>query len=276
MPPARIAFIVATIGAFSLVVRTLTIGPIPLWLSVVALVAYVALCTAGVLVPQLEMYGDVFWRAEPGRQLVALTFDDGPHPRTTRQILGLLEGSGHKATFFVVGRKVEQYPDVVRELVEAGHGVALHGYSHDRLYCLKPPSYVKADIERTQDAVERACGLRPMLLRPPIGYVSHRTVFAARKTGVSLVAWSARGIDGLGATDPGRVVRRIERGLRDGAIVMLHDAAEREDFVPASIEALPRILRALEQRGFRGARVEDLMDAQAARGSSITKRAPSA
>jgi peptidoglycan/xylan/chitin deacetylase (PgdA/CDA1 family) len=260
VPPARIAFWVATIGAFALVIRSLVIGPIPTWLALFALCAYATYATLGVLVPQLEMYGDIVWHGEPGRRAVALTFDDGPHPASTRRILEILARGGHRATFFVVGRKVEQHPDVVRELCEAGHDVALHGYEHDRLYCFKPPSWVEADIRRSQQALEAACGRRATLFRPPVGYTSHRTTIGARRAGVTLVAWSARGIDGLGEADPQRVARRIERKLRDGAIVMLHDASERDDFQPASVEALPRILRALEERGLRAVTVDELFE----------------
>lgn len=249
----------STIAAFALVVRTLAVGPIPTWLALLALGSYVTYATLGVLVPQLEMYGDIVWRAEPGRRAVALTFDDGPHPETTRKILEILAHGGHHATFFVVGQKVEQHPDVVRELCEAGHDVALHGYEHDRLYCLKPPRWVEQDIRRSQLAIERACGRTPTLLRPPVGYASHRTTLGARRAGVTLVAWSARGIDGLGETDPARVARRIEKRLQDGAIVMLHDASERDDFEPASVQALPRILRTLEQQGLRGVTVAELL-----------------
>ena len=106
------------------------------------MIGYVALATAGVLIPQLEMYGDMLWRGTPGARTVALTFDDGPHPETTRRVLEMLRANGgQRATFFVVGRKARQYPDVVREIHAAGHAIGLHGYEHDRLYALKPPAY---------------------------------------------------------------------------------------------------------------------------------------
>jgi peptidoglycan-N-acetylglucosamine deacetylase len=258
VPPARIVLWVASLAGLALLARTLLFDPPPLWLALSAMIGYVALATAGVLVPQLEMYGDVFWRAERGANAVALTFDDGPHPKTTRKVLEILARGGHRATFFVVGRKARQYPDVVREIHAAGHAIGLHGYVHDRLYSLKPPSYVVSDIERTQQAIEEACGVRPTLFRPPVGYVSSRTAVGARNAGVTLVAWSARGIDGFAGTSPERVVQRIEPRLKDGAIVLLHDAAEREDFVPATLEALPAILNTISERGLKAVTVDEL------------------
>lgn len=265
MPPARITLWVASIGGLALLARSLLMRPVPLWLALAAFVAYATLATVGVLFPQLEMYGDVIWRGEPGARGVALTFDDGPHPRTTRQVLEILAKAGHKATFFVVGRKVQLHPDVVREIHAAGHALGLHGYRHDRLFALKPPGYVRADIERTQQAIEQACGVRPVLFRPPIGHVSSRTSAGASRAGVALVAWSARGLDGVPGAEPERVVRRIEHRLQDGAIVLLHDAAERDDYVPASIEVLPRLLETLERRGLRTVSIAALLEPKSKR-----------
>jgi peptidoglycan/xylan/chitin deacetylase (PgdA/CDA1 family) len=107
-------------------------------------------------------------------------------------------------------------------------------------------------------AVEDACGVRPTLLRPPVGHVSSRTAAAARRLGLRLIAWSVRARDGLGERDADRVARRIERGLRDGAIVALHDASEKGDFEPASVAALPRILDALERRGLRSVTIDEI------------------
>lgn len=281
MPAARIALWVMSLGGLGMLARTLLIEPPPLWFALGAMLVYVAFATLGVLVPQLEMYGDVFWHGARGNSVVALTFDDGPNPRTTRRVLEILAEKGYRATFFVVGRKARLHPEVVREIHEAGHEIGLHGYAHDRLYSLKPPSYVVQDIARTQKAIEEACGALPTLFRPPVGYVSSRTSVGARRASVQLVAWSARGIDGLGSTDAARVVRRIEKKLEGGAIVLLHDASEKDDFVPASIEALPKLLETLEARGLRPVTVSELArlsepeaPAQAATGSSITNRAP--
>ena len=260
MPAARIALWVSSIGGLALLARTLFLGPVPTWIAAVAFIGYATLCTLGVLVPQLEMYGDVAWRGEPGLSAVALTFDDGPNPKTTRKVLQILARGGHKATFFVVGRKAKQHPEVIREIHAAGHSLGLHGHQHDRTYSLKPPRYVAEDIAKTQQAVEDACGVRPTLFRPPVGYVSSRTAAGAKRANVRTVAWSARGVDGMGPADPDRVLDRIEKRLADGAIVLLHDAAERDDFVPATLEILPRLLEIIEEKGLRAVTVEELLD----------------
>lgn len=260
LPKARLAFFVATLGSLGLLAYAVLYDGVPPLLTVIWLGGYVALSTLGVLVPQLEMYGDVVSSFAPGRKCVALTFDDGPHPVTTTAVLDLLESRGQRATFFVIGEKAEQYPDIVRRIHGGGHTLGLHGFTHARLYSFKAPRAVRDDIVRTQDAVERICGVRPTLFRPPVGYVSHRTAAGARAAGVKIVIWSVRGLDGLGSTSHARVVRRIARKLEDGAIVMLHDAAEREHFEPAGVGALPEILDLLERAGLQSRGLGELLE----------------
>jgi len=222
-------------------------------LAVLCLVA-----TWGVLWPQCGMYGDALARGQAGGQRVALTFDDGPHPVTTRAVLELLRVHEAQATFFVLGHKVEAYPDVVREIHAAGHTLGIHGFEHDRLFSFRSPGYAEREIERTRRAIARACGVTSNLFRPPVGFASYRTFRGAERAAVRIIAWSVRSLDGLRGADPARIARRVIEHLEDGAIVLLHDAAERDDFTPASIAALPDILRAVRERGLRTVGVEQL------------------
>jgi peptidoglycan/xylan/chitin deacetylase (PgdA/CDA1 family) len=276
VPPGRIALWVASIGGLALAARSMVMAPVPLPVAVSALGLYVGLVLVGVLVPQLEMFGDVVFRGDPASGGVALTFDDGPHPVTTRRVLELLRATNATATFFVIGSKVDAHPDVVREIVEHGHSLGVHGYEHDWLYALKPPAVVAADIERAIGAVERAVGLRPVWFRPPLGHVSPRTAAGARRAGVELVGWSARGLDGLARANPKAVAARLAKGLRGGAIVLLHDAAERDDFSPASIAALPLVLDAISARGLRVLPLGVVMGLESAPAAAVGAARPSA
>jgi peptidoglycan/xylan/chitin deacetylase (PgdA/CDA1 family) len=204
------------------------------------------------------MYGDALARGKAGARRLALTFDDGPHPVTTRAVLELLRAHDAQATFFVLGHKVEAYPDVVREIHAAGHSLGIHGFEHDRLFSFRSPGYAQREIERTRRAIAQACGVTPKLFRPPVGFASYRTFRGAERAAVCIVAWSVRSLDGLRGADPARIARRVIEHLEDGAIVLLHDAAERDDFTPASIAALPDILRAVRERGLDAVSVERL------------------
>jgi peptidoglycan/xylan/chitin deacetylase (PgdA/CDA1 family) len=259
MPPARIALWVASIGAVAMLARSIWLDPVPLWISVSALIGYVGLFAAGIVEPRLEMFGDIVWRGRAGSKRVALTFDDGPHPVTTRKVLGLLAARGQRATFFVLGHKVLLFPDVVQEIHAAGHTLGVHGHAHPWLYALKSPSSVAQDIVRAQDAVEVAAGVRPVLFRPPIGRVSPRVAAGARRAGVTTVGWTVRGLDGVRRTRIEDVVRRVERKLADGAIVLLHDAAENDDYEPAGVRSLELLLDLIERRGLRLVSVEEFI-----------------
>jgi peptidoglycan-N-acetylglucosamine deacetylase len=230
-------------------------GSLELALALGALVSY---ATWGVLWPQCGMYGHALARGKAGTGRVALTFDDGPHPVTTRAVLELLRKNDARATFFVLGHKVEAHPDVIREIHAAGHTLGIHGFQHDRLFSFRSPRYARKQVERTRQAIARACGVVPSLFRPPVGFASYRTFRGAEQARVKVIAWSVRSLDGLGSADPTRVARRVIEHLEDGAIVLLHDAAERDDFTPASIAALPEILRALRERGLAAVGVDRL------------------
>src|SRR5882672_8722174 len=111
MTTGRAILVLGTTVALALAARSLLGFPVPLWVSGSAFLAYAGLVTLGVLRPSLEMFADVVWRGPPGATGVALTFDDGPHPRSTRSVLDVLDQAGAKATFFVLGEKGKRHPD---------------------------------------------------------------------------------------------------------------------------------------------------------------------
>lgn len=260
LPAARIAFYVATFGALALVLRTLIRGPVPLWIALCALTLYVTLVLAGVLVLRLRMFVDAICKGPKGKHAVALTFDDGPSPEHTPKVLELLKKADAKATFFVIGKKAEKYPEIIRAILEQGHSLGSHSYAHSRAFSLLSTNAVREDIKRSLDALEAITGSRPRLFRPPIGHTNPRIAKVIGELDLTVVGWSVRTLDGIRAASTERVTERAVRGLKDGAIVLLHDAAERDDFVPKSIEALPEILRALKKKKLRAVRLDAFLE----------------
>ena len=254
LPPARLGLLAYAATGVALGVRAVAAVPPPLGLTLLGFGGYFALGTLGVFWPERGMYGSLLSRG-PQQPEVALTFDDGPSPKTTPRVLETLAKAGAPATFFVVGRKVLAHPELVRELVSAGHQVELHGFEHDRLVSLRGSARVADDIRRTQDAIESAGAPRPSLFRPPIGFVSHLTVAGARRANVTLGGCSARALDGLRQAAPEKVCERLLRALTPGALLAMHDAAEHDDYEPASLQALPRVLSASAERGLRPVRL---------------------
>lgn len=187
---------------------------------------------------------------EEGLDGVALTFDDGPHPRGTPAVLELLREAGASATFFLAGEQVERRPALVAEIVAAGHRVELHCHRHRNQLRLTPRALI-GDAERGRAAIEEAGGQAVADYRPPYGIFSGSGLRAVRRRGWRPVLWSQWGRDWDAKATAESIARRCTAGVRAGDVVLLHDA----DFysVPGSwartVAALPAILEALEARG---------------------------
>jgi peptidoglycan/xylan/chitin deacetylase (PgdA/CDA1 family) len=257
--PARISLFASTTGLVALALHAAVRGePGPAAIGALSL-GWGALLTSGVIFPRLEMYARVVSRGPVGSARVALTFDDGPHPVTTRRVLEVLAPTRHRATFFVLGEKARRHPGVIREIHAGGHTLAVHGDSHDRLHSFRMPRTVHDEIVRAGAAVQAATGVRPRFFRPPLGHTSVTSVRGARLAGVTLIGWSSRGFDGIRGRSPEAVVEQVGRTLVDGAIVMLHDAAEHDDFEPAAVRALPRLVALLDERGLTSVGLDALL-----------------
>lgn len=245
MPPLRFAVYAASIGVTLTAVRAWVVGAPPLGWAGAAAVAYLALIAGGVVILRWRVFVDAVVRGPRGARGVVLTFDDGPHPRWTPRVLEILAERGATATFFVVGRKAEEHPDVVRAILERGHTVGLHSYAHDRLFALRSRGRVRDDLERGIAALEKITGERPLLFRPPIGHTNPTIARVVDALDLTVVGWTASGRDGVASARANDVAARVRRDLRDGAIVLLHDAPERGDREPAAVRALPSILDAV-------------------------------
>lgn len=251
MPTARLLLWASTLAAFALLVRLLFFEPIAGYWALAFLLWITALVLVGVLNPRLEMFADVLWCAPDGYHGVAFTFDDGPDAKTTPQVLAILKEHGAQATFFVIGKKAEQHPELIRAITDGGHSLGIHSYEHPYSYAFKSVRWVAADIARCQATLREQTGRLVTLFRPPIGQISPRTASGAKAAKVRLVGWSVRGRDGLQGATAESIVQRVGSKLGDGAVVLLHDASEHGDRTPASVAALPALLAQAEKLGLK-------------------------
>ncbi|MFC6599734.1 polysaccharide deacetylase family protein [Kitasatospora paranensis] len=160
-------------------------------------------------------YGD------PGH--LALTFDDGPDPRSTPYVLDALDALGVRATFFLLGSMLERSPLLGRELVARGHEAAVHGWYH-RPQWYPTPGRDLRELRRAAEAVTDLCGARPTWYRPPYGVPTTGLALAAHRLGLRTVLWTAWGRDWTASATATSVYRTARPGLTGGATLLLHDS----------------------------------------------------
>ena len=154
---------------------------------------------------------------------VALTFDDGPDPASTPRFLDELDRLGLRATFFVLGSQLSAHPDVAHDVLAAGHEIGVHGWLH-RPQLLRAPWRIRADLDRTQRAVQDLLGVPPRFARPPNGVVTGAGLWAARSLGLRTVLWTADGRDWTADASADTVASRIRAQLKSGGVILLHDS----------------------------------------------------
>ena len=191
-------------------------------------------------------------RATENEKLVALTFDDGPSGRFTRKLLEGLEERGAKATFLLCGYRMEQYPDLTRQIFQEGHEIGLHGYSHKTMKDMCPRDTTQ-EIEKTIALLPAGCQVT--FLRPPGGLCSECIQSAAAEFGLSLLHWSVDPKD-WAIHDTELITNNVISHVRDGDVILLHDMSD------SSVEAALAIVDALQGQGFRFVTASELAQAR--------------
>ena len=190
---------------------------------------------------------------------IALTFDDGPSGELTQTLLDGLSARGVKATFFVCGYRVEQYPQTLRRIAQEGHALGLHSCCHDYMQNM---SYEQAldDLARCAETVERCCGVRARLFRPPGGLTSPALLDAAKSRGLPVILWSVDPMDWDRAHHAG-VYETVVQNASPGAVILMHDLFEN------SVSCALRAIDTLQAQGYRFVTVPELA---ARAGSALT------
>jgi len=196
------------------------------------------------------------WRVPTEQKVVALTFDDGPNPVYTPQVLKLAREKGIKVTFFLIGRNIQLYPELAREEAAEGHALGNHTWDHHEMPQLSRRQDM-SEIERCEDEIERICGQRPHLFRPPKGAMNGNTLAAAATLGYRVVLWSVA-LEHHPSRTPEEMAQRVVRMARPGMIILAHDGAPPVDR-SKTLRALPILVDGLQRKGYRFVTVPELL-----------------
>ena len=202
----------------------------------------------------------VYFRGQTEEKIVALTFDDGPHPVYTPRVLEILETFGVKATFFLIGHQARSYPEIVQQIKAQGHEIENHSDNHLFYLTWLPAERIRQEIVSTQETIHRITGSYPSFFRSPLGWVSNDLVAVCRELKLPIINGSVKASD---VSLPGKeyIIQTVLDKTRHGAIIILHDAGGVGLYRDRTqtLEALPVIIQNLKERGYKFVILKDLI-----------------
>lgn len=204
---------------------------------------------------ELEPTGNVIWEVPNDEKVIAITFDDGPNPIYTPQILQLLRQYKAEATFFMIGFRIQQNPQLVKQVIEEGHEIGNHTMNH--LYANSASNEkIKKDILEEKKYIQKWVE-KPLLFRPPGGYINETVFTTAKEAGYQIILWSWHQ-DPRDWENPGveSIVKHVVTNVKSGDIVLLHDGGKDRS---QTVAALAKILPTLQKEGYRFVKVSELL-----------------
>lgn len=203
-----------------------------------------------------QVWLKTFCRLNTERKMIALTFDDGPDVMTEK-VLDVLERHNARATFFLIGSKISGREHVVQRMIDEGHTVGNHSWSHSGAFPLYDASEMTDELMRTSKAIERITGLKPLLFRPPFGVTDPVVGRVVRRLGLKAVGWNIRSLDTLDGTPRKKVAEKVIRKILPGGIILLHDRCDDADGL------LEMLLNHLDSEGYACVTIDEMFQIDA-------------
>ncbi|MGN7117201.1 polysaccharide deacetylase family protein [Lysinibacillus odysseyi] len=200
---------------------------------------------------QGEKIPDTVTEFDPSGKYVALTFDDGPHPKGTPAILQTLKEYNVKATFFMMGIQAEKFPDMVKQVADQGHEIGNHTYSHPNARKRTTAEMIE-EVNKTNEMIERAAGKKPVLFRPPYGIYTSELLEYTEKNGISTILWSVDSLD-WESKNAEAIHQVVKENVTNQSIILLHD------IYTTTAEALPQLIQMLQKEGYQFITVSELL-----------------
>jgi peptidoglycan-N-acetylglucosamine deacetylase len=211
------------------------------------------------MAPTGQWFGRTFTGLSRGSNQLALTYDDGPNDPHTQRLLDVLARHNVHATFFLIGRYVQQRPDIVRELVKAGHVVGNHTFTHP-LLIFKSARELGSELDHCAQALTDAVGTHSNLFRPPFGGRRPAALRMARRMGLEPVMWDVTGYD-WNATRAESIEHKVSSQVTGGNVILLHDGGHREFGADRSytVTATDRLISRYQSEGYEFVTIPQMM-----------------
>jgi peptidoglycan/xylan/chitin deacetylase (PgdA/CDA1 family) len=210
------------------------------------------------MAPSGQWFGQTLAGGIRGSKQIALTYDDGPNDPHTLKLLDVLAKHGVRATFFMIGRYVQQRPDIARAVAQAGHIIGNHTFAHP-LLIFKPEAQTRSQLVDCQQALEDVVGKHSNLFRPPFGGRRPATLRIARELGLQTVMWNVTGYD-WNAPPAAVIEKRVARQIRGGDLILLHDGGHRTMGVDRSqtVIVTDNLIQRYRDQGYEFVTVEEM------------------
>jgi peptidoglycan/xylan/chitin deacetylase (PgdA/CDA1 family) len=216
---------------------------------------YLLIIVIGTFSIRMNFYFASLHSGDSNKKNIALTFDDGPHPVFTQEVLKLLDEHQAKATFFCIGKHINNFSNIVSAAHQQGHLIGNHSYSHSHYFDLFSSVKMTHELNQTRNSIYHAIGKMPNLFRPPFGVTNPLLKIALNNTQLISIGWSVRSFDSN--KNARSVISRLKRKTHPGAIVLLHDTKEK--IIPILSEFLPW----LKKNGYSVISLEELLHIEA-------------
>ena len=231
---------------------------VPWWLYAVQVAVYVGVVAYGCWSIHAQLFLPIHTNSKARSGEVSITFDDGPVPGKTEQILRILSDHSVSAAFFCIGKNVRDNPSLTMEIYNAGHLLGNHSFYHRPTFDLQTTSSIERELTLTDQAIEQAVGVLPRFFRPPYGVTNPMVARAVKRRRYETIGWSVRSFDTI-IRNPSRLLKRLTKSLSGGDIILLHDYSD------ATISALPELLAHINNIGLKIVRVDELLNEKAYR-----------
>lgn len=230
--------------------------PFPWYYFLTIVILYISFLVFGAIKIQANFFTKSINKINTNKKQIALTFDDAPVDGKTNIVLDILKANNIEATFFCIGNRVENMPDLIKRMHKENHIIGNHSYSHHFFFDLKSAKEMQAELTKTDEIVEQMIGKKMRFFRPPYGVTNPNLAKAIKAGNYHSIGWSVRSMDTVAKTEQ-KLLLNSTNNLKSGDIVLLHDS------VDITIQTLQKIIDAIKAKGFEIVRLDKLLNLEA-------------